>query len=632
MDWEKAGINISYTVADSQEKIICFTTRPDTNFGATFIVLAPEHLLLPNIVSQEHQKAVEGYIKESVAKSDQERMQEKRKKTGIFTGSYAINSLNGDKLPIWVSDFVLGNVGTGAVVGVPGHDIRDFQFAQTFNLPIVRVVVGKDKDASSITDEKQVQEEAGTMVNSDFLNGMDIHAAKEKIMAFLEEKGWGKKVVTYHLRDWLISRQRYWGAPIPMVHCVACANEGKSWFTSKEFQLANNANKKNHSGNLKFEMENIAREAAGWYPVLESELPVTLPYIDDYKPLGTGKAPLANYPEFYKTVCPECGSEAMRETDVSDTFLDSSWYFLRYTSTEKTDVPFAKERVREWLPVDMYIGGAEHSVLHLLYSRFVTMVLYDMGLIDFDEPFKRFYAHGLLIKEGAKMSKSKGNVIIPDEYIQKYGADTLRTYLMFLGPYSTGGDFYDSGIEGIYKFLKRVWTLLVNTPIVTASPEANNLAMMHKTIKEMTEDLEALRYNTAIAKLMIYYNFLVKQKAVTKEEAEVLLQLLAPFAPHMTEELWQRLKVAKDSEEFGSIHVSRWPEYDGAKLLQDEIVIAIQVNGKLRDSIKIAKEGVADKTTVEDQAKEQPNVKRYIENQTVKNVIYVPGKIINFVL
>jgi leucyl-tRNA synthetase len=611
---KKSGINITYKVEKSDKTITVFTTRPDTNYGATFLALAPENPLALELATGDQKKKVGDYIKQATNKSEIERQAEGREKTGVFTGSYAINDLTGFKMPIWVSDFVLGGFGTGALVGVPGHDKRDFEFAGKFGLEIKRVVVGSDGDVSPITSIDQVQEESGTMVNSDFLNGMDIHAATEKIMDYMEQKGYGKRVVSYHLRDWLISRQRYWGPPIPMLYCESCATAGKSWFETKEAKTVK------HSKDL---------NVAGWYPVPDNDLPVLLPVVDDYKPLGTGKAPLANYPEFYKTTCPGCGGEAKRETDVSDTFLDSSWYFFRYTSTDIDNTAFDMDRVKKWLPVTSYIGGAEHAVLHLLYSRFITMVLNDLGYIDFEEPYARFRANGLIIKDGAKMSKSKGNVINPDDYVKKFGADTLRTYLGFVGPFTQGGDFQDSGIEGINRFLKRVWTLTLD-PAKQSTDKSeltrDRFSMMHKTIKGSTEDMEELRFNTAIAKAMTYYNYISAQPTVSREEIEVLLKLLAPFAPHMTEELWHRLGNKT------LIHLQPWPVFDPEKIVSDTVTIAVQVNGKLRDTIVIETNLAKSQAPVEDIAKVQPNVIKYLEGKQIRKVVYVPGKILNYVV
>lgn len=619
---KKEGINIGYEVEGSKLKVVCFTTRPDTNFGATFIVIGPEHPDVLKLTKKEHLQEVKKYIRSATKKSVADRMAEGRKKTGVFTGSYAINNLNGKKLPIWVSDFVLGDVGTGAVVGVPGHDTRDFEFAKQFKLEIIRVVVGKDGDTSAITRPEQVQEEEGTMVNSEFLNGMDIHQATVKVMDYLEEKGWGKRVISFHLRDWLISRQRYWGPPIPIIYCDKC----------------------------------------GIVPVPEKDLPVELPYVKGFRPKGTGQSPLASVPDFYEVMCPKCGGDAKRETDVSDTFLDSAWYFLRYPSTRSArsgQVPFDSDITRKWLSVEMYIGGAEHSVLHLLYSRFITMVLKDLGLINFEEPFTTFRAHGLLIAEGAKMSKSKGNIVNPDHYIKEYGADTLRTYLMFLGPFSEGGDFQDRAIGGIYHFLQRVWGLQdkisgsvgqniseseSDTPI---HRNTDSLRMMHKTIKKVTEDIEQLKYNTAIASLMEWLNYLSRKRDVAKEEYRVFLLLLAPFAPHITEELYQRIsgsvsqQVGKsdkpihrqtDTPTNWSIHQQSWPKFDEKFLQDEEVIVVVQVNGKVRDILLIQKDIIRDRETIEKMALSSQKAKRFLEGKIVKKVVYVEGKVINFVV
>jgi len=631
---KKEGINIAYPVEGADETVTVFTTRPDTNFGATFIALAPEHPLALKITTKDRKKEIEAYIKKSLHKSEIERVAEGKEKTGVFTGAYAINPLTQYKMPIWISDFVLGGFGTGALVGVPGHDKRDFQFAQKFGLEILRVVSGSDGDQSPVSDISQVQEDDGKMINSGFLNGMNIHKATHAMMDYIEKEGYGKREVTYHLRDWLISRQRYWGPPIPMIYCEHCAQKGESWFT------------KHKSGH-----KNTNQEMAGWYP--EENLPVELPYLKDFKPLGTGKAPLANDPAFYNTTCPGCGKEARRETDVSDTFLDSSWYFLGYLATSLQNVPFpmpaekakefsgvAKEEVQQadtrksWLPVTMYIGGAEHSVLHLLYARFVTMALKDMGYVSFDEPFTRFYAHGLIIKDGAKMSKSKGNIINPDEYIAKYGADTLRSYLLFLGPFNQGGDFRDSGIDGMNRFLKRVWNHFSKATVAEGEPGKENLHIMHETIKGITEDLENLRYNTAIAKLMTYYNFLSKEKRLYASEAKVYLQLFAPFAPHMTEELWDMLKLAdirSKRKNSWSIHRSLWPAYDEKYLEQQTFTIAVQVNGKLRGTLEVSLEQKDNQTAIEKLAHENEELSKYLQ-PTIRKVIYIPGKILNFVV
>lgn len=653
---KKEGIEISYQIEGLDKEVTVFTTRPDTNYGATFIALAPEHPLVAEILrsaQDDKKKEIKDYVELSKNKTEMDRQAEGREKTGVFTGFYAVNQLTGYKMPIWISDFVLMGFGTGAVVGVPGHDRRDFEFAQKFGLKVIRVVAGKDGDESPIVSSDQVQEDEGTMINSDFLNGLDIHEATDKIMDHIEEKGFGKRKVTYHLRDWLISRQRYWGPPIPMVFCENCAKRGDSWFTSDEAKksskgmeisnIKSQISNKKEIGNRKLEIGNSSEAMAGWFP--EEKLPVELPYIEDFKPLGTGNSPLGNHPEFFEVKCPECGADAHRETDVSDTFLDSAWYFLRYISTEFDKVPFDKDRARKWLPVTMYIGGAEHSVLHLLYARFITMFIYDLGKIDFEEPFARFYAHGLIIKDGAKMSKSKGNVVGPDMYVKKFGADTLRMYLHFLAPFSQEGDFRDEGIEGMHRFLKRVWALFSQDQkskisVRQAQDEKDqrseeNLRMMHLTIKLVTEEMEALRFNTAIAHLMTWYNFLSKQDQISLEEIDVYLKLLAPFAPHMAEDLFQQIFKDQKSEtkdqKFQSIHVSNWPKFEEKYLVSDTVKIPVQVNGKLRGMIEVPSPDIENKEKVEVLAKSDEKIALFLEDKIVKKFIYVPGKVVNFV-
>ncbi len=632
-----------------------FTTRPDTLFGATFLVIAPEHPVVQSLISPEYSglneqvETVKEYVEQALQKSEAERLEEGENKTGVFTGIYAFHPLTGKKVPVWVAEYVVGGYGTGAVMGVPGHDVRDNAFAKLHNLPIVSVIKAPE-------DEEQGDQSAyvghGLLQNSENWNGYHSLHDIDKIIGFLAQTGVGEAHEQYHLRDWLISRQRYWGPPIPMIYCETCAREGKSWSTTTEeamefsnFQLSI-SNEKGKNG--KSNMENPI-QMAGWYPVPDSDLPVLLPDIKDVKPTGTEKSPLASHPDFYKTSCPYCGGPAVRETDVSDTFLDSSWYFLRYLATDWNMLPFPSETIAEqselgssevreqakkrekWLPVNIYIGGAEHSVLHLLYARFVTMVLFDLGYLGFEEPFTKFYAHGLMIKEGAKMSKSKGNVVVPDLYIEKYGADTLRTYLMFLGPFSQGGDFYDSGIEGMFRFLRRVWVLAIERIEFVDREDEAITRMLHRTIKEITKDMEEFGYNTAIAKLMEFYNFLTEGKTevdkiqVAPETLASYLKMLAPFAPHMTEELWHT--VLKNG---GSIHQSFWPSYDEALTVGEEVVIVVQVNGKRRGEIALNAEEAQNRVLVEPVAR--TNAEKYLDGKDVKKVIFVPGKIINFVI
>ncbi|RJR15291.1 leucine--tRNA ligase [Candidatus Microgenomates bacterium] len=689
---KKTGINITYPIADSKKTVTVWTSRPDTNFGATFIVISPEHPEVLEITSKEQSQRVKEYINKAKSTSDEDRIASGREKTGAFTGSYAINHLTQEKMPIYVADFVLMGVGTGVVVGVPGHDLRDFEFAQAFNLPIKRVVVGIDNDTSEITRVEQVQEESGKMINSDFLNGLEIHDATEKIMDYFEKKGWGKRVTSYHLRDWLISRQRYWGAPIPMIYCEKCASEGKSWFTVTRYtELVSESSDNTVVADIKGIPDQVRDDnswAAGWFPTDEEDLPVLLPDVENWRPTGTGRGPLAGVPEFYETKCPECGEKAVRETDVCDTFLDSSWYFMRYPSVkdenslishpefisgsknadqdtkmlnqvqhDKLELPWNLEITKRWLPVNSYIGGAEHTVLHLLYARFVWMVLRDMEYLPLaneaitedynpDEPFVRFFAHGLIIKDGTKMSKSKGNVVVPDEYIKLYGADTLRTYLMFLGPFEGGGDFRDTGIAGMYRWLSRVWRLVqasakfANGKSEKARPE--ELKILHKTIKGVSEDIEGLRYNTAIAKLMEFTNWWMDQpQGISYETLLAFLKLLAPFAPFMTEELWQKLSAISlprrqagnqlSDNIFESIHMQDWPQFDPNLIKEETVIVVVQVNGKIRDSFSCDNEKSKNQSAIEQISKSSAKVQKYLAENKIKKIIFVPGKLINFV-
>lgn len=602
----KEGIDITYKVDGSNEEITVFTTRPDTNFGATFIVLAPEHPFVKNIVdgkfdvSVEQKELVSEYVKQTQRKTELERQEEGRKKTGVFTGFTAKNNLNGAELPVWVSDFVLAGFGTGAVVGVPGHDLRDFEFATTFNLPIKRVVVSADGDDSEITSAAQVQEESGKMVNSEFLNGLDINKAIEKMKDHLESKGWGKRRVTYRLRDWLISRQRYWGAPIPIIYCEDC----------------------------------------GSVPVPEKDLPVRLPEDVEFKP--TGQSPLLDIEDFVNTTCPECNKPAKRETDTMDTFVDSSWYYLRYPNTKYTQGAFDPEAVKNWLPVDHYLGGIEHAILHLLYSRFITKALDDHANLGFREPFLRLSNQGIILgPDGQKMSKSRGNVVNPDEEVNAYGADSFRAYLMFTGPWSEGGPYDTRGIAGTRRFLERVWALVQElSENDTAEPSSNAatteteiMTALHKTIKRVTSSVEALSFNTAIAALMEFTNTLYKAKEslpLTKSNTtwqlalESMTLLLSPFTPHITEEMWQDLGNTE------SVHLQDWPKFDEKYLMEETTTIVVQVNGKVRANITMSSD-VEEKEMVAEAQKDE-KVAGYLEGKTVVKTIAVPKKLINFVV
>jgi leucyl-tRNA synthetase len=603
----KTGIDITYKVTNvkTEETIVTFTTRPDTNFGATFVVLAPEHPFVQKVIKQEivpsegpsHWQAVEHYVQKSLSKSEIERQEEGRLKTGAFTGFYVKNQLTGKDMPVWVSDFVLSGFGTGAVVGVPGHDMRDFQFAQQFDIPIERVVIGPDGDDSPITKPEQVQEKAGKMANSDFLDGLDIQAAIEKMKDHMEEKGMGKRVHSYRIRDWLISRQRYWGAPIPIIHCPE----------------------------------------DGAVAVPEDQLPVVLPEVKSYEPSGDGRSPLANVPEFVKTTCPKCGGPAERETDTMDGFACSSWYFLRFADPHNDAAPFDPEQAKFWLPVDDYIGGAEHAVMHLLYARFWTKVIFDEGLITFQEPFKTLRNHGMILApDGAKMSKSKGNTIEPDGLIEQgYGADSIRIMELFIGPWNQMANWSVEGMGGSHRFLQRVWALVQETLEAASSEDAFDEKPLkrseHTAIKRVTEDLKDLGFNTAIAALMEYVNELYKLKTDVpmgsppwRSAVISLLQLLAPFAPHITEELWQQLR------QEGSIHVSEWPKWDEQLLAQDTMKIVVQVNGKLRGEIEVPV-GASEEVVLE-AARKNEKVAGYLSGHDLKKSIYVPKKLVSFVL
>lgn len=612
---KKTGIVINYPVKGMKETISCFTTAP-VNFGMTFIVLSPEHEFVHKILSGEIKidpqrlTEVKEYVSKSLNKTEQQRRIEEKEKTGVFTGLYAFNSVAGKDVPIWIADFVIMGVGTGAVQGCPGHDYRDFEFAKKHNLPIIRVVVGVNNDTSEIDSSEKVIVSGmeGKMINSSFLDGMEFSQALQATMDHIEEKGWGKRVSTYHLRDWLVSRQRYWGAPIPMVYCPVCAKQGKSWLRQDKTET---------------QLDHQGWDDEGWYP--DENLPVELPTISDYKPEGNGKGPLANHPEFYKTKCPSCGSDAVRETDVSDTFVDSSWYFLRYptvgSSTAATQ-PFDPILTKKWFPVDQYFGGAEHAVLHLMYARFVTMMLFDLKLLDFEEPFPNFYAHGLVIKDGAKMSKSRGNVVNPDEYIAKYGADALRLYLMFMGPMDGSPDFRDSGMEGMARFINRLWQLLDTKE---NQPPSNQMSKaINTTIKRVTSDIVQFKYNTAISAIMELANFL-KKEGPSPEGVKNLTLLIAPFAPHLAEEIWFKLGHKT------SVHLEPWPTYDESALTKDKLIVVVQVNGKVRDRLEVEAEKALDQGYVEQLATASDKVKGHLKT-TKYRVVFVPGKLINFVV
>ena len=580
------------SVRDRNDNVIkVYTVFPETIFGVTYMVLAPEHPLVGELTTDKQKIEVQNYIAKSKKKSELERTSLDKAKTGVFTGSYCINPVNKKSVPIWIADYVIGTYGTGAVMGVPGSDHRDYQFAKKYDLEIIKVI-GRDKDDhSEIMSDKDVLEE-GWLINSEQFNRLQTpDPAREKIKDWMEEKDCGKRTVQYHLHDWSISRQRYWGTPIPIIYCDQC----------------------------------------GTVPVPEKDLPVELPYQVDYAPKG--KPPLATAEEWVNTECPKCGGPAKREVETMDTFVDSAWYFFRYLDPENDQQIFDKKLVEDWMPLEIYIGGPEHTLGHALYSRFFTMVLKDLGVISFDEYAKKRVHHGTILgPDGSRMSKSQGNVVNPDEEVKNYGADAIRIYLMFLGPFDIVTAWNPDGVNGAYHFLQRVWSLCDKVVAIgrgLIAQETNlssqDLKMMHKTIKKVTEDIEGLKYNTAIASLMEWLNYLSKKGRVSREEYKTLLLLLAPFAPHITEELWAQI-----GEKY-SIHQHSWPKFDNKFLEEDEISIAVQINGKVRETLMIQKEMINNKEVVEKMAKELPRVKKFLHKTFVKKVIYVQGKIISFV-
>lgn len=568
--------------------ITVFTTRPDTIFGATYLVLAPEHPLARMLADGDTQAAVNAYIDEAVKKTEIDRTNDAKEKTGVFTGSYAVNPANGEKMPIWVADYVLGGYGTGAVMGVPAHDERDFAFAEKFELPVVEVIERPEDDASA----KQCYHGEGILVNSGAFDGARSEDAREQIVAWLEQEGVGRAKTTYKMRDWLISRQRYWGAPIPIVHCPI----------------------------------------DGAVAVPEHDLPVLLPDVDDFVPRGDGKSVLAAQEDWVHTTCPKCGGPAMRETDTMDGYACSSWYLLRYTDPHNDQCAWGTKQVNYWAPVDMYVGG-DHATAHLLYVRFWTHVFRDLGLTEFAEPVKRLVYHGLIqAEDGRKMSKSLGNVVDPLDVIdQGYGADALRTFELFLGPITENSSWSSRGIAGVYRFLNRLWTLVQEYDESDKSAQANVKkldSLTHATIKKVTDDIYRLSFNTAIAALMEYVNDLYKLKTegfspAWQSALETLVQLVQPFAPHMAAELWRQL--GHDSQ----LDFVDWPDFDDAKIMQDTMTIVVQVNGKVRAKLQVATSAGEDK--IKQLALSDESVKRYVVGEP-KKVIYVKGKLISIVI
>ena len=593
-DWigRSYGAEVDFKVDGRDESITVYTTRPDTLYGATFMVLAPEHGLARSLATEETRKDVEDYIYRASTRSNIDRMQDKEK-TGVFTGSYAINPLNGAKVPIWLSDYVLADYGTGAIMCVPAHDDRDFEFAKKFDLPIIQVIA---KDGTPIEDMTEAYTEAsGIMINSGEWNGMESAVLKKQAPAMIEERGFGRKTTNYKLRDWVFSRQRYWGEPIPIVHCPDC----------------------------------------GCVPVPEDQLPLLLPDVEKYEPTGTGESPLAGIEEWVNTTCPCCGKPAKRETNTMPQWAGSSWYFLRYVDNKNSDELVSREKADKYLPVDMYIGGVEHAVLHLLYSRFYTKFLNDIGVIDFDEPFKKLFNQGMICKKpddvekygtkAMKMSKSMGNVVSPDTLVNDYGCDSLRMYELFVGPPETDAEWDDRGIDGVRRFITRFWNLIHESAGKNVSETAECTKLRHRMVHDITERLENFSLNTVISGFMEYNNKFIelakKQGGIDRKTMETMITLLAPFAPHVSEELWELL--GHDTSVFEN---NKWPDYDEASMRDNEIEIAVQLNGKTKAVISVAAD-----ISKEDAIAAGRNALGDKLAGTVVKEIYVPGKIVNIV-
>lgn len=583
-DWigRSYGAEVDFAVDGTDEKVTVFTTRPDTLYGATFLVLAPEHPSVEKLTKPEQAEAVNGYVAAAKNKSNVDRMQDKEKH-GAFTGSYAINPLNGKKLPIWISDYVLADHGTGAIMCVPAHDSRDFDFAKKFGLPIIQVIAKDGKEVSDL--QEAYTETEGVMIHSGEWDGMDAKKCKEEAPAVIEQRGLGRKKVNYKLRDWVFSRQRYWGEPIPIVHCKVC----------------------------------------GAVAVPEEELPLLLPDVEKYEPTGTGESPLAAIESFVNCKCPKCGRDARRETNTMPQWAGSSWYFLRYVDVHNDKELVSREKADRYLPVDMYIGGVEHAVLHLLYSRFWTKFLYDIGVIGFDEPFLKLFNQGMITgKNGIKMSKSKGNVVSPDDLIRDYGCDALRLYEMFVGPPELDSEWDERGIDGVYRFLTRFWRLVCENCSKDVPETRQLLRIRHQMVYTLTERLKSFSLNTVVSGFMEYTNKLLDlstKGGVDHETLKVFVQLLAPFAPHISEELWQRLG------EKESVFHSEWPVASEEAMKEEEVEIVVQVNGKRKATILISVEDTKDLVLV----KAREALGERLTGSLVKE-IYVPGKIVNFVV
>jgi len=581
-DWigKSNGAEIDFAVDGREETIKVYTTRPDTLYGATFMVLAPEHAMAKSLATDETRAAVEDYIFKTSMRSNVDRMQDKEK-TGVFTGSYAINPLNGAKIPIWLSDYVLADYGTGAIMCVPAHDDRDFEFAKKFNIPIIQVISPDGKEQ----DLKEAYTASGIVINSGEWTGRDSAELKKSAPIEIEARGIGKKTTQYKLRDWVFSRQRYWGEPIPIIHCEHC----------------------------------------GCVPVPEDQLPLELPEVEQYEPTGTGESPLAAIDEWVNTTCPVCGRPAKRETNTMPQWAGSSWYFLRYVDNKNDKELVNREIADKYLPVDMYIGGVEHAVLHLLYSRFYTKFLHDIGVVDFDEPFTKLFNQGMINgKNGIKMSKSKGNVVSPDDLVENYGCDALRLYELFVGPPELDAEWDDRGIDGVYRFLNRFWNLVQASKDLDIQPTKEMIKLRNRLVYDIETRFEQFSLNTVISGFMEYNNKLIelskKQGGIDKETLKTFVILLAPFAPHMGEELWEQLGGTD------SVFHSQWPKYEEAHLKDDEVEIAVQINGKTKGTVTIPAD-----ITKEDAIEAAKKALGDKLNGVIVKEIYVPGRIINIV-
>ena len=576
------GANVIFPMENGEDSIEVYTTRPDTLFGATYMVLAPEHSLVGKITTDEQKKAVEEYIKTASYKSDLERTDLAKEKSGVFTGAYAVNPVNNEKIPVWISDYVLITYGTGAIMAVPAHDERDFEFAQLFNLPVIQVV---SEDGSLYElDQAYVAKENGVAVNSGQFTGMKTPDVIREMIKWLEETNRGKKTVNYKLRDWIFSRQRYWGEPIPVVHCEKC----------------------------------------GIVPLKEEDLPLTLPDVTSYAPTGTGESPLATIEEWVSTTCPACGGKAKRETNTMPQWAGSCWYYLRFIDPHNKKEFISKEKENYWMPVDLYVGGAEHAVLHLLYSRFWHKVLHDFGLVSTKEPFQRLVNQGMILGEGGvKMSKSLGNVINPDDVVKDYGADSMRMYEMFMGPLSVSKPWSTTGISGVYRFLDRVWRLSEDRKLTGEKAPEELEKLLHKTIKKVTHDTGNLEFNTAISQMMIFINELYKDTKLYRDMWEKFLKLLSPYAPHIAEELWER------AGNKPVLSLEKWPEYDEEKTIESEVTIVLQINNKNRSKVDMPLGSSKDE--LEKAALDNDRIKTLLEGKRVIKTIIVPDKLVNIV-